>query len=59
MAALRISSAPRWLFCRLAILVTLALWLPDAYIWYLGQPADAVAVLVTRFPAAPAGCAAG
>ena len=31
---------------RLAILVTLALWLPDAYILYLGQPADAVAVLV-------------
>ena len=35
-----------WLFFRLAILVTLALWLPDAYIWYLGQPASAVAVLV-------------
>ena len=42
----RISSAPRWLFFRLAILVTLALWLPDAYILYLGQSADAVAVLV-------------
>jgi hypothetical protein len=42
----RISSAPRWLFFRLAILVTLALWLPDVYILYLGQPADAVAVLV-------------
>ena len=41
----RISAAPRWLF-RLAILVTLALWLPDAYILYLGQSADAVAVLV-------------
>ena len=35
-----------WLFFRLAILVTLALWLPDVYILYLGQPADAVAVLV-------------
>jgi hypothetical protein len=42
----RISSAPRWLFFLLAILVTLALWLPDAYILYLGQSADAVAVLV-------------
>jgi uncharacterized protein DUF6069 len=42
----RISSAPRWIFFRLAILVTLALWLPDVYILYLGQPADAVAVLI-------------
>jgi hypothetical protein len=42
----RISSAPRWIFFRLAILVTLVLWLPDVYILYLGQPADAVAVLI-------------
>ena len=41
----RISSAPRWLFFRLAILVTLVLWLPDVYILYAGQPADAVAFL--------------
>jgi hypothetical protein len=41
----RISSTPRWLFLRLAILVTLILWLPDVYILYQGQPADAVAVL--------------
>jgi hypothetical protein len=41
----RISSDPRWLFFRLAILVTLVLWLPDAYILYQGQPADAVALL--------------
>ena len=41
----RISAVPRWLFFRLAILVTLALWLPDAYILYRGQPVDAVAVL--------------
>jgi hypothetical protein len=41
----RISSDPRWLFFRLAILVTLVLWLPDAYILYRGQPADAVAIL--------------
>jgi hypothetical protein len=41
----RISSSPQWLFFRLAILVTLVLWLPDAYILYRGQPVDAVAVL--------------
>jgi hypothetical protein len=41
-----ISSAPRWLFFRLAILVTLFLWLPDIYILYRGQPAKAVAVLL-------------
>lgn len=41
----RISSAPRWLFFRLAILVTVVLLLPDAYILYRGQPGDAVAVL--------------
>lgn len=42
----RITSAPRWLFLRLAVLVTLFLWLPDLYILYKGQPADAVAVLM-------------
>ncbi|HWD55361.1 MAG TPA: DUF6069 family protein [Acidimicrobiales bacterium] len=42
----RISSAPRWLFFRLAILVTLVLWLPDVWIWHQGQPAHAVAVLI-------------
>ena len=42
----RVTSAPRWLFFRLAILVTLFLWLPDLYILYRGQPADAVAVLM-------------
>ena len=42
----RVSSAPRWLFFRLAILVTLVLWLPDLYILDLGQPASAVAVLI-------------
>lgn len=41
-----ISSAPRWLFFRLAILVTLFLWLPDLWIWLKGQPTDAVLVLV-------------
>lgn len=42
----RVSHAPRWLFFRLAILVTLFLWLPDLYILYRGQPGDAVAVLM-------------
>jgi hypothetical protein len=43
----RISSAPRWLLFRLAILVTLVLWLPDLYILYRGAPGRAVAVLMT------------
>ncbi len=42
----RISSAPRWLFFRQAILVTLLLWLPDLYILYQGAPGRAVAVLM-------------
>lgn len=42
----RISSAPRWLFFRLAILVTLLLWLPDLLILAWGQPPEAVAVLM-------------
>ncbi len=42
----RVSSAPRWLFFRLAILVTVVLWLPDLYILAKGQPAKAVAVLM-------------
>lgn len=42
----RISSSPRWLFFRLAILVTLVLWLPDLYLLYRGQPARAVAILM-------------
>jgi uncharacterized membrane protein YraQ (UPF0718 family) len=42
----RISSAPRWLFFRLAIAVTLVLWLPDLYILHGGAPVRAVAVLM-------------
>lgn len=42
----RISSAPRWLFFRLAIVVTLVLLLPDLYILQQGQPPNAVAVLM-------------
>ena len=42
----RVSSAPRWLFFRLAILVTLILWVPDLYILDRGQPPHAVGVLM-------------
>ena len=42
----RISSAPRWLFFRLAILVTLVLLLPDLWILHQGQSAQGVAVLM-------------
>ena len=42
----RISSSPRWLFMRMAVLVTLVLWLPDLYILVKGQPPTAVAVLM-------------
>ena len=42
----RISSAPRWLFLRMAVLVTLVLWLPDLYILASGEPLRAVAVLM-------------
>jgi hypothetical protein len=42
----RISSAPRWLFFRMAIAVTLVLWLPDLYILHGGAPGRAVAVLM-------------
>lgn len=42
----RISSAPRWLFLRLAILVTLVLFAPDVWILTQGQPTDAVAILM-------------
>jgi hypothetical protein len=42
----RISSHPRWLFLRLAVLVTAVLLLPDVWILLKGQPAKAVAVLM-------------
>jgi hypothetical protein len=41
----RITSQPRWMFFRMAVLVTLVLWLPDVYILAKGQPARAVAFL--------------
>ena len=43
----RVSSSPRWLFLRLAILVTLVLCAPDLWLLARGQPADAVAMLLT------------
>ncbi len=42
----RISSQATWLFLRMAVVVTIVLLLPDAAIWYLGQPAAGVFVLV-------------
>ncbi len=42
----RVSSQPKWLFLRAAAAVTLVLFVPDLWIWYLGQSADAVFVLV-------------
>jgi hypothetical protein len=42
----RISSAPRWLFFRLAILVTIVLLAPDVWILLQGQPPKAVFVLM-------------
>jgi hypothetical protein len=42
----RFTSRPKWLFLRLAIATTLVLYLPDLYIWYRGQPAKAVLVLM-------------
>jgi hypothetical protein len=43
----RVSSAPRWVYLRLAILVTAVLLVPDAWILLNGEPAKAVGVLVT------------
>jgi hypothetical protein len=42
----RISSAPRWIFLRLAVLVTLVLFVPDFWILAHGAPGKAVLVLL-------------
>jgi hypothetical protein len=42
----RITSSPRWVFLRLAVLTTIVLWAPDLWILYKGQPAKAVGVLM-------------
>jgi len=41
-----ISSVPRWLFLRLAVIVTLVLWAPDLWILVKGEPVKAVLVLM-------------
>lgn len=43
---IRLTSAPRWVLARLAVLVTLVLWLPDLYILHQGQPGRAVGTLM-------------
>ena len=42
----RITSRPKWLFLRLAIVTTFVLFLPDIYIWFVGQSFKAVLVLM-------------
>jgi hypothetical protein len=42
----RVSSAPRWVFLRAAVLVTLILFLPDFYLLVRGDSAKAVLVLM-------------
>ena len=42
----RVSWAPRWLFLRLAVAVTLVLWIPDVYLLVRHQPVRAVVVLM-------------
>ncbi len=42
----RISSQPKWVFLRAAVAVTLVLFAPDVWIWYAGQSATAIFVLV-------------
>jgi len=42
----RISSNPRWVFVRMAVLVTLVLLVPDLYLFVKGEPSKAVTVLI-------------
>jgi hypothetical protein len=42
----RISSAPRWIYTRLAVIVTLVLLLPDVWLLHQRQPSKAVAALM-------------
>lgn len=42
----RITTSPKWLFLRLAVLVTLVLFAPDLWLLSKGQPAKAVGVLM-------------
>jgi hypothetical protein len=43
---LRITSTPRWLFFRLAVLVTVVLWAPDVYLFTKHEPGAAVVTLM-------------
>jgi hypothetical protein len=43
---IRSSSTPRWIFFRLAIVVTLVLWIPDLWLLAKGEPVHAVLVLL-------------
>jgi hypothetical protein len=42
----QVTSSPRWLFLRAAIVVTIVLFAPDAWIWHEGSSATAVFVLI-------------
>jgi hypothetical protein len=42
---IRISSAPRWLYLRSAVVLTLVLWLPDVWLFTKGEAGRGVAVL--------------
>jgi hypothetical protein len=44
--ATRLTSAPREFFFRAAIVITIVLFAPDAYIWHSGSPGKAVFVLI-------------
>ncbi len=48
----RISPTPRWLFLRLAVVVTVVSWLPDVYLLVHGQPPRDVGVLMVLHLAA-------
>jgi hypothetical protein len=50
----RISSAPKWLYGRLTILITLVLFLPDAWLLIHHQPPKDVAVLMSMHVAVAA-----
>lgn len=42
----RVTSVPRWLFFRLAVVVTALLWLPDGWLLWRGETSKGVAVLM-------------
>jgi hypothetical protein len=50
----RISSAPKWLYGRLTVLISLALFLPDAWLLIHHQPPKGVAVLMSMHVAVAA-----